>query len=533
MTTHKVLVCDPLGDAGIAILKAVDGIEVFLETGMDKPTLKKRLNEVDAAIVRSETKIAAADLEGNTRLKVIGRAGIGVDNIDVPAATAKGIVVMNTPGGNAITTAEHTISLMMSAARRIPQAYAKLKGGKWDRKTFVGTELSGKTLGLIGVGNIGALVAERGIGLKMSVIGYDPFLTPERAQQLGVDMCELDDVIKRADVLSLHVPLTEKTKHLIGTAQFKAMKKGAILVNCARGGIVDETALHEALNAGEIAGAALDVFEQEPPPSELPLLQNEKLIYTPHLGASTHEAQHKVALDVAQQIVDFLLKGEVKNSVNAPSVTGELLSSLGPYIRMGQTLGSLVVQLHDKPVEQINVRMVGDIAGLDSIPVVARVVASVLNFGVEEPVNDVNALAMAKNRGIQVETTKTAQSEDYTSSVQVLILGKDVTTSAMGAVFGKNDPRVVRINNFQMEPLSAGGTLVFATNRDQPGVIGHVGTIMGDAGLNIAQMNVGRTSMEAGLALTVIALDTAADQKVLDKLAALPEIINVRQVVLK
>lgn len=530
----KVLVSDPLGDAGLAILRAVEGIEVFLETGLDKATLKKRLNEVDAVVIRSETKITADVLEGNTRLKVIGRAGIGVDNVEVPAATAKGILVMNTPGGNAITTAEHTISLMMAAARKIPQAYAKLKSGKWDRKSFVGTELSGKTLGVAGLGNIGALVVERALGLKMNVIGYDPFITPERAKQLGVELAELDEVIKRADVLTLHVPLTDKTRNLINAEKLKTMKPSAILINCARGGIVDEKALDQALKDGTIAAAALDVFEVEPPPADHPLLQNEKVIYTPHLGASTVEAQYKVAVDVAQQIVDYLIKGEIKNAVNAPSVTGELLSALKPYMKLGQTLGKLVVQLHDKGVEKITLRLAGDIAKLDTSPVVALAVASVLSYGTDEPVNEVNALATAKARGIAVETTKTQQSEDYTASVTVSIEGQGQQNTASGAVFGKNDPRIVRINNYQMEPLSASARqpLVLFTNKDVPGVIGKVGTLFGDAKLNIAQMNVGRASAEKGMALTVIQLDEAASAPVLEKLKQLDGIVNVRQVLL-
>ncbi|XP_060084998.1 D-3-phosphoglycerate dehydrogenase-like [Ylistrum balloti] len=531
MTNHKVLVSDPLGNAGLAILNSIDTIDVLVETDLDTAALKQQLNQVDAVIIRSGTKITADLLTENTRLKAIGRAGIGVDNVDLEAATAHGIIVMNTPHGNAITTAEHTIALMMAAARRIPQAYNKLKNGHWDRKSFIGTELSGKTLGIAGLGNIGSLVVERALGLKMNILGFDPFISEERAKQLGIELAELDDVITRADILTLHVPSNEKTHHLINQKRLKAMKPSAILINCARGGIVDENALDQALKDGEIAAAALDVFAQEPPAKDHPLLINEKVIYTPHLGASTVEAQTKVAVDVAQQIVDFLIKGEICNGVNAPSISGKLLSSLGPYLELGSKLGSLAAQLHDDTVEQICVRFGGENTIQDTSPIVSKAITAILAFGIEDPVNDINSRNIAKARGINIETTKSSQTSDYRSSIQITIKGKNTETCATGAIIGNNEPRVVRVNNFRLEPLIAQGPLIFATNRDQPGVIGRIGTILGDSDVNIAQMNVGRTNKEK-LALTVIALDAMINEKILDDFKKLNEIIEVRQVLL-
>ncbi len=532
MSKPRVLISDKLGDAGIEILGADDAIDVVVNTEFSADELKAALADFDGIVIRSGTNLTADVLAGQERLKVIGRAGIGVDNVDLPTATAEGIVVMNTPGGNATTTAEHTIALMMAAARRIPQAHMKLAGGDWDRKSFVGTELSGKTLGIIGTGNIGSLVIERAIGLKMTVLGYDPFLTEERAAQMGIELAEFDEVIRRADVLTLHVPLTDKTRNMIDADQFKAMKSTAILVNCARGGIVNEADLDQALRNGEIAAAAFDVFETEPPASDNPLLTNPAMVFTPHLGASTKEAQEKVAVDVAEQVRAFLLSGEIRNSVNTASVSGEVLARLGPYLDLGESLGRLVSQVHDGPVKSICVRFEGEIASQDSIPIVARIVKGILEFQVAEDVNSVNAVAVASARGIDVETQKSPTTEDYASSITVRLEGAEDTTSATGAVFGKADPRIVRVNEYHMDALQAQGSFLLVVNRDIPGVIGRIGAILGDAAVNIAQMYVGRTADNEGKALTVISTDVKIADDVIEKVASLDEIEDVKQVAL-
>lgn len=532
MTRFRVLVSDPLDQEGLDILRSSGEIEVLVETKLAHDELKRRLSEVDGVIVRSGTTITADLLEGNTRLKVIGRAGIGVDNVDVRAATRIGAVVMNTPGGNAVTTAEHAIALMMAAARMIPQAHAKLVAGTWDRKTFVGTELAGKTLGVVGLGNIGALVAERGLGLKMRVAGYDPFVTKEKAAKLGIELMDLDQLIREADVLTLHVPLSEKTRNLIAWPQFQAMKKTAILVNAARGGIVHEGDLDRALREGEIAAAAADVFEKEPLASDSPLLTNPKMVVTPHLGASTVEAQVKVAIAIAEQINDFLLRGEVRNAVNAPSVTQETLQRVGPYIDLGAKLGKLVSQLHVGPVSRIAARFEGELADQDVNPVVARIVEGVLSQATEGPVNAVNAVEVARQRGIDVAVTTSAHAEDYVSSLVVRLEGNGESTEVTGTVFGKREPRIVGIDSFHLEAWLQDGPLVLVENRDVPGVIGRVGTLIGEAGVNIAQMFVGRTGDRGDRALTLVTLDSPADEALLGRLRAIDGMVSVRQVIL-
>lgn len=533
MANYRVLVSDSLDSDGLDILHAADELDVVVDTGLSPEDLKIKLKDFDAIVIRSGTKITADSIEGNTRLKVIGRAGIGVDNVDVEAATAAGMLVMNTPGGNAITTAEHALSLLMSAARMIPQAYSKLKAGTWDRKTFVGTELTGKTMGIIGLGNIGALVAERAQGLKMRVIGFDPMITKERAAQMGIEVKSFDEVIAEADVISLHVPLNDKTRNLISTKQFEQMKSGAILVNCARGGIVDEAALDIALNSNQITAAALDVFAEEPPAQDNPLLNNPKVVYTPHLGASTVEAQVKVAVAVAEQIRDFLVNGEIRNAVNAPSISGDSLKQLAPYITLGEKLGKLVSQVHEGRIEKISIRFDGEIAGYDTSAVVSRVVKGILEFGIEEPVNVVNAVKVASNRGIDVEITTSETAEDFASSIVVAVHDNAENSSqATGAVFGKHEPRIVRINQFLLESLSTEGPFVLVTNKDVPGVIGKIGALFGSNGLNIAQMYVGRRGTAKDVALTIVSLDEPAADEILAQLDGVDEILTVQQVIL-
>ncbi|RMF84565.1 MAG: phosphoglycerate dehydrogenase, partial [Nitrospirae bacterium] len=453
--------------------------------------------------------------------------------VDVDAASKRGIVVMNTPGGNAVTTAEHAIALLLAAARRIPEADASLRAGRWERKRFVGVELEGKTLGVIGLGNVGSVVARKARGLGMRVVAYDPYLTPERASELGVTSVTLDELLASADAVTVHVPLSERTRGLLGRDEIARMRPGAILVNCARGGIVDEAALAEAVASGHLRAAALDVFETEPPPADHPLLAAERTVVTPHLGASTAEAQEKVAVAIAHQVLDFLTNGEIRNAVNAPAVGREALQVLGPYLRLASRLGRLVVQLHDGTARRIAVTLAGDLAHRDPAPLVARAVAGVLAPVVEGPVNEVNALALAAERGISVETTAGGDAAGFAALLRVRLEGTERATQAAGTVFGTDDPRIVMLDGFLLEAMGVDRPLVLITNRDVPGVIGKVGTTLGAAGINIAQMYVGRP--EGGgdpVALTVVALDAPAPEEVLAQLEAHPEVLTVRQALL-
>ncbi len=525
----KVLVADPLADEGLQILKSQSGIEVTVKTGMKPEELVKAVAGFDGLIVRSESRVTKEVIEAGSSLKVVGRAGIGVDNIDCDAATQRGIVVMNTPGGNSVTTAEHTLSLMMSMARMIPQATQSLREGKWEKKKFKGVELCGKTLGLVGIGNIGGIVADRAIGLKMKVIAYDPFITKERAASMGVEICELDDVFRRADIITVHTPLNDQTRGVVGQRAIGLMKKGVRIINCARGGIVDEAALLEGLNSGKVAGAALDVFVEEPPPADHPLLKHENVVFTPHLGASTTEAQIQVSIQIAQQISDYLLKGVVMAAVNSPAISAEQAPILRPYIRLAERLGSFQAQIHPEGFDSIEIEYGGAVADVDTKPLSVAILRGLLHGLGNESVNYVNAPLVAKSRGLKVTETKTNATGDYSAFIRISTRqGGSAAQAVEGAMFGKNDPRIVRINDVSVEARPEGAMLVF-TNFDKPGVIGNVGKLMEKFKVNVANLTLGR-DQPGGKAISIVSIDAAAPAEALAEMAKLPNIEKVFQV---
>ncbi len=525
----KVLVADPLAEEGLQILKGQSEIAVTVRTGMKPQELVDEVPGYDALIVRSESRVTKEVIDAGKSLKVVGRAGIGVDNIDCDAATQRGIVVMNTPGGNSVTTAEHTLSLMMSMARMIPQATQSLREGKWEKKKFKGVELCGKTLGLVGIGNIGGIVADRANGLKMKVIAFDPFISKERAASMGVEICELDDVFRRADIITVHTPLNDQTKGIVGKRAIDLMKKGVRIINCARGGIVDEQALLEGLQSGKVAGAALDVFVEEPPPADHPLLKNENVIFTPHLGASTTEAQIQVSIQVAQQIADYLTKGVVMAAVNSPAISAEMAPILRPYIRLAERLGSFHAQINPEGFDSIQIEYGGTAADVDTKPQsVALLRGLMLGLG-NESVNYVNAPLMAKARGLKVTETKVNTSADYAAYIRITTTNKGGSPQMVeGAMFGKNDPRIVRINNVSVEARPEGAMLVF-TNLDRPGVIGNVGKLMEKFKVNVANLTLGR-DQPGGRAISIVSIDAAAPSDALAEMAKLPNIEKVFQV---
>ncbi len=522
----KVLVSDNLDNIGVEILKK-GGLDVTVKTGMTPDELKKEIKKYDGLVIRSATKVTADVIAAADNLKVVGRAGSGLDNVDKAAASKKGIVVMNTPGGNTVTTAEHALSMMMSLARNIPQATASLKAGKWEKKKFGGVELFKKTLGVIGMGAIGSQVAKRAIGLGMTVLGYDPFLSKERAEELGVEVATLDKIYKNSDFITIHSPLTDETRGLINARTIKKMKDGVRIINCARGGIVDEKALYSALKSGKVAGAALDVFEKEPPENN-PLLEMDNFICTPHLGASTTEAQVNVAVAVAEQIVDYLVNGIARNAVNVPSVAPDVLPKVQPYIGLADKLGSFLAQMHAAGLNAVTVEYHGEVAELDSTPITTAVLKGMLSRVMEEAVNFVNAPFVAKERGIEVKEVKSTDAGDYPSLIKVAATSGKKKFVVAGALFVKRDPRIVQIDNYTLEVVPEGDMLVLMNN-DKPGVIGNVGTLLGENNINIARMQFGR-ERPGGKAISVVSVDTMPSKKVMDKLKALPNVLSVTHV---
>ncbi|MBI3601012.1 MAG: phosphoglycerate dehydrogenase [Nitrospinae bacterium] len=523
----KVLVSDKLSEKGIEILNRAGSIEADVKTGLTKEQLIAEIPQYEGLIVRSSTKVTADIINAAKNLKVIGRAGIGVDNVDVDAASKRGIVVMNTPEGNVITTAEHAIAMMLSLARKIPQASASVKGKKWE-KGFMGVEVYNKTLGIIGLGRIGSIVANRAKGLSMNVIVYDPFISKERAKSLGVELVEMPELFKRSDFISIHVPKTSETAYLIGEKEFAMMKKGVRIINCARGGIVDEKSLAKAIKEKIVAGAALDVFEKEPVPSDNPLLELDEVICTPHLGASTDEAQVNVAIDIANQIVDFFKNGQIRNAVNVPSISADLLSRIQPYLTLGEKLGSLHAQLIEGGVRGITIKYSGDVVSLDVKPITISVIKGLLQVFVGEGVNMVNAPFIAKERGIEVVETTTSEPHDFASLISVTIKTEKQERVIEGTIFGKNDPRIVRIDEYWVEASPSGNMLIFS-NIDTPGVIGKIGTLLGDDNINIAGMQLGRNKPR-GNALSIVNVDSPIPEKTLAKIRSMPNIIYVKMV---
>ncbi len=523
----KVLVTDGISPRGAEILKEAPGIEADIRSKVDPQELKSIIKDYHGLIVRSATKVTAEVIEAGENLKVIGRAGIGVDNIDVPAATKRGIVVMNTPEGNIITTAEHTIALLVSLARKVPQADASMKAGKWEKKRFQGVELYNKTLGIVGVGKIGSIVADRALGLKMKVIAYDPYISEEVANKIGIELVSLDELLATSDFISIHVPLTPETRNMFNADVFAKMKKGVRIINCARGGIINEKDLYEAIKKGIVAGAALDVFEKEPP-GENPLLTLEEVIATPHLGASTVEAQEKVGIAIAQQVVDYLLRGIIRNSINVPSISPEALSLIAPYITLAEKLGSLQAQLCRGAIDEVVIEYSGEVVEQDVTTITVAGIKGILDHILDEYVNYVNAPIIARERGIKVIETKTAKPIDFASSITLKVKSKGEESVVEGALFGKNDPRIVRINEFLLDAVPEGYILILQ-NEDKPGVIGNVGTLLGSYNINIARVHLGRESV-GGEAMSLWNIDTPPSQEVMDKLMKLPHIISARLV---
>ena len=520
----KILVTDSLAPEGLEIFKNADGFEVDVKIGLKPDELKKICHAYDGWVIRSGTKITADLIEAATNLKVIGRAGVGYENIDADAATKKGIVVMNTPGGNNVTTGEHTIALMMALARHIPQAVASLKSGKWDRNKFVGVEMCNKTIGVIGLGNVGRIVAERAAALRMKVIGYDPFIAAENIARMGVEPGTLDDIYTKADFITVHVPLTTDTQGLINKAAFAKMKRGVRIINCARGGIVDESDLAEAIQQGRVAGAALDVYVDEPPPPDHPLLRLDQVITTPHLGASTDEAQLNVAIAVAEQMVDFLAKGVVRYAINVPSVSPELLHVLRPYLTLAEKLGSLHAQMAGVLPNEVQVEYRGDVTQYNIAPLTLAVLKGLLSPVMEFAVNYVNAPILARERGIKIVESKGEEATDFASSIIVRAKNGKESLEVEGAIFAAKHPRIVRVNSFYLEAVPEGYILVLQ-NKDVPGVVGAVGTILGNHGLNIAGMELGR-SEKGGNAISFTHVDESVSKKALDELRALPQIVS-------
>jgi D-3-phosphoglycerate dehydrogenase len=503
----RVLVLDGVSPRGVSVLSEVPTFEVVESKSLKEPELISQLVNIDALVVRSQTKVTAAALESAPRLKVVGRAGVGVDNVDVPAATRRGIVVMNTPGGNTVSTAEHSFSMLLSLARHIPQAHASVKAGEWDRKSFQGTEINNKTLGIIGLGRIGAEVARRAIAFGMRVLAYDPYLSLAKARSLQVELFEkLPDLLPQADFITLHMPLTPETKGILTKDTLALCRKGVRIINCARGGLVDESDLAEALKSGQVGGAAFDVFEAEPLPADHVFRSSPNIIMTPHLAASTAEAQESVGIEIAESIRELLLTGTVSNAVNMPNVDARTMTALRPYLELGSKLGLIVGQLAAGRCDSISVSYAGKIKEHDTTAVSRAALKGFLRHAIGGDVNEVNVLHHAENLGIQFTESKLSEEVEYTELVTVSALtasGKTVEVS--GSYFG-NAPRIVRINGQNLETRPE-GVLLILENRDRPGIIGSVGTLLGRHGVNIANMSLGR-SAPGSLALSVLSLDS-------------------------
>ncbi len=525
----KVLVSDPLSNTGLEILAGVKELKVDVRPGLSPEELKKIIPDYDAIIIRSETKLKKDIIESASRLKVIGRAVIGLDNVDLPAATKKGIVVMNTPQENAIAAAEHTIAMMLAASRKIPQATASMRQGKWEKKRFMGVELYNKILGLIGIGVIGTIVADRARGLKMKVIGYDPYLSPEVAEKKGVELVSLDELLARSDFISVHTPLTEETRNLLDRNAMAKMKNGVILINCARGGIINERDLYDAVKAGRVAGAALDVFEKEPAVGN-PLLELEEVITTPHLGASTGEAQENVAIAIAQQVVEYLLRGEARNAVNIPIVSPDILPFLRPYLRLGEKMGSFLGQIADYAIEEVLIEYHGELVNYGTRPVMVSILKGLLTPFVGETVNYVNAPVMATERGIRITESTSASHEDFANLISITARSKMEQNTISGTLFGRKELRIVRLNDFLIEAIPD-GFILLVKNYDKPGVIGNLGTTLGSRNINIATMQFGRDRM-GGMAISLLHLDAPLPPGMLGEILRLPNIISVREIIL-
>ncbi|WP_168119188.1 phosphoglycerate dehydrogenase [Paenibacillus sp. HB172176] len=528
---YKVLVSDPISDLGIQQLVDAADIIVDKNPGLSEDELTAIIGDYDALLVRSQTRVTAKIMEAGKKLKVVGRAGVGVDNIDLEAATQRGIIVINAPDGNTITTCEHTFAMMMAVARHIPQAYLKTVSGTWDRKSFLGVELRNKTLGVLGMGRIGSEVAKRAKAFGMNIMGYDPFMTEERAEKLGVKLASVDEIVREADFMTVHTPLTPETRHMIGAKQFEVMKPGMRIINCARGGIIDEIALVDAADKGIVAGAAFDVFEVEPPAADHPFLKHPKIIVTPHLGASTVEAQENVAIDVSEQVLHILRDEPFMNAVNMPPIPALLQSKLQPYFALGEKLGSFIAQSTEGGVQEIVVSFAGELAELDTQPLTRYIVRGVLSHHLgNEQVNVVNSMHLAKIRDVNIVIQKSHTAKDFTNLVTVALRTKKEERSVSGTLLTGYGPRIVQIDKYPVD-VTPEGNLILISHNDKPGIIGRVGTLLGTNDVNIATMQVGR-QLVGGSAIMVLRVDKGTPKDVLDQLTSMPELNTAKEIIL-
>ena len=524
----KVLVSDKLSKTAVQIFKDNNiDVDYLPDLGKDKDKLYEVIGQYDGLAIRSATKVTEKLINAATNLKVIGRAGIGVDNVDIPAASRRGIIVMNTPFGNSITTAEHAIALMFAVARQIPEANASTHAGKWEKNKFMGVEITGKTLGVIGCGNIGSIVATRGVGLKMHVIAYDPFLSEVRAEELGVEKVELDELFHRADFITLHTPLTEKTRNIVDAAAIAKMKDGVRIINCARGGLVVEADLIAALKSGKVAGAGIDVFEVEPA-TENALFGMENVVCTPHLGASTTEAQENVALQIAEQMADYLVKGAVSNAINMPSITAEEAPRLKPFVKLAEVLGAFVGQVTEDPIKEVEILFDGSTATMNTRALISAALAGLIRPQVAD-VNMVSAPIMVKERGIIVAEVKRDKSGVFDGYIKLTVKTENMTRSIAGTCFSDHKPRFIQIKGINLD-ADVGNHMLYITNTDVPGMIGFIGTTLGEGGVNIANFQLGRDK-QGGDAIALLYVDAAVSETVMDKLRANPAIRQVKSLV--
>ena len=520
----KVLISDKMSPRAEALFKE-NGIEVDVKTGLSEDELCKIIGDYNGLAIRSSTKATRKIIESAKNLKVIGRAGIGVDNVDIPACTENGVVVMNTPFGNSITTAEHAIAMMMSLARQIPSANASTHAGKWEKSKYMGVEVAGKTLGLIGCGNIGSIVADRAQGLKMKVIGYDPYLTPEKAVERNIEKVDLDELLRRADFITLHTPLNDATRNILNKESLAKTKKGIRIINCARGGLIDEAALKEALESGHVAGAALDVFEVEPA-KENALFGMDEVICTPHLGASTSEAQENVAIQVAEQLSDYLKKGTVTNALNIPSVSAEDAAKLKPYLNLATQLGAFAGQIIDSGIKSIKIEFEGAAAKLNCKPITSVLVTGVLAPHISS-VNMVNAPVIAKDRGIDISEVTNERATDYQNLIKLTVVTEKGEQYVSGTLFGGTKPRIVEVGSVKLE-AGLGKNMIYISNEDKPGLIGTLGKLLGDANINVANFHLGRGDTKTGGALALVEVDQEIGDDLIKEVAKLHSVIAAK-----